>query len=284
LEAGRRDDAQLIAAQGVLQCGRRQRGLSGRSSWHTHLPEFKSDIYCARNPWHPEPPGRSMARLNQIEIRETDLTYDNHRGWFFHPTGHHVRELLLHFLPRGFVLDGSSKFSAIFGPRPDWEPVARGSVEGVTWYYIEDFDIERHMTRPVEEQQEAILSELTGAMVSVARSAGTDPQVILDAAAEVRKHGFSVEIAVRKLDRSTKDRRLRVHVFRILGPTVGEVWEARVCARDGSILGIEPITEKRDWLTRTELYRYSAWSGNTFQIWHRPVRQLMYSLNVSKYY
>ena len=51
-----------------------------------------------------------MARLNQIDIRESEITYTNQRDWFFHPTGHHVCELLLHFIGRDYILDGSTYY------------------------------------------------------------------------------------------------------------------------------------------------------------------------------
>lgn len=224
-----------------------------------------------------------MARLNEIEIRESDVTYTKRRDWFFHLTGHHVRELLLHFLPREFVLDGSSKFCAIFGPRPDSTPVCQ-TILGVTVYYVEGFDVERHMTRPVEQQQEAILNELTTAMINVARSAGSDPGIIQSAAQAVRASNFSADIEVTKLARSTKDRNLRVRVFRCLSPSIGEVWEARIYGRDGTVLGIEPITQKPAHLDRTAHFSKSMWSYSAFQIVHNRLGTIEYSLDVSKYH
>lgn len=223
-----------------------------------------------------------MARLNQIEIRESGVTHSNQRDWVFSWTGHHVRELLLHYIGRDYVLGGSSKFSATFGPRPDYDAPFR-TVLGVTSYYVEDFDVENHMTRPVEEQQEAILTELTHVMMHAARSAGGNPDVISNAADEVRRNGFACEIPIKKLARSTKDHKLRVEVFRRLGPQVGEVWEARICSRDCSVLGVEPITENPDYLVRTDHYSKSSWSGNIFQITYTRLKTIEYSLDVSPY-
>ena len=223
-----------------------------------------------------------MARLNQIEIRESELTYTNQRDWFFRPTGHHVCELLLHYIGRDFILDGSSKFSATFGQRPDYDEPFH-TVLGVTSYYVEDFDVANHMTRPIEEQQEAILTELVNVMTHAARSAGSDPDVISNAAAEVRNRDFSSEISVEKLWKSTKDRKLRVQVYRCLGPWIGEVWEARVCARDGTVLGIEPITDNPSSLDRTDQFSKSSWSGDIFQITSTRLTTIEYSLDISPY-
>jgi hypothetical protein len=223
-----------------------------------------------------------MARLNQIEIRESDVTYTNQRDWFFHPTGHHVRELLLHYLPRDYVLDGSSKFCLVFGPVPDGE-LACETILGVTVRYVEAFDVEQYMTLPIAEQQEIILDALTKAMTGVARSAGSDPGVIQQAADQVRQNLFSAEIPVKKLNRSTRDRRLRIEVFRCLGPQLGEVWEARVFSRDGTLLGIETITDRPDCLDRTEQFVKSQWSGNVFEIVCPRLDWVEYRLDTAKY-
>ena len=224
----------------------------------------------------------NMARLNQIEIRESEVTYTNQRDWFFHTTGHHIRELLLHFLPRDYVLDGSSKFSAVFGQRPNDKDACYTSL-GVTVCHIENFDIERHMIRPVQEQQEGILTKLTNAMMEVARLSGADPNVIRQAADAVRENEFSLELNIKKLARSTKDRKLRVEVFRCLGPLIGEVWEARVCAGDGSIVGVEPITEDPCYLVRTSHFSTSQWCDDVFQVIYSRLGKVQYELDISKY-
>jgi hypothetical protein len=223
-----------------------------------------------------------MGRLNQIEIRESELTYSNQREWFFHVTGHHVRELLMHFIGRDFILDGSSKFCAIFGERDPDEEIC-SSIFGVTSYQIVDFDIEAHMSRTIEEQQESLLTALTDSLVAVAESAGSDAGVIRNAAFMVRENGFRIEIPVRKLARSTRDRQFRVEVIRCLGAEIGEVWELRVFGRDGVLVVEDAITENPDHLDRRDQFSRSAWSGNTFQISSGGSGALEYSFDLSPY-
>ena len=224
-----------------------------------------------------------MPRLNMIEIRESEVTYTNQRDWFFHPVGHHVRELLLHFIGKDFTLDGSSKFSAIFGELEEEDDPICSSIFGVTSFHIVDFDVEAFMKLPMNEQQEILLTEVTNALVAVAKKAGSDPNVIKNAAAEVRRNDFAFEIPIKKLGRSTKNRKLKVEVMRCLGPEIGEVWEMRVLKKDGTVCGSEDITDRPDSLDRTDQFSKSSWDGNTFQIFNTRFKELEFSADITPY-
>ncbi|MFV1985439.1 MAG: hypothetical protein ACC657_17960 [Thiohalomonadales bacterium] len=224
-----------------------------------------------------------MAKLNQIEIRESRVTYTNKRDWFFHPTGHHVRELLEYNLPTDFILDGSSKLSIIFGERPKEKKIYNNGLGGVSIYYIDDFDIEQYMKQPVEVQQEVILDVVTRAMVDIAKNSGADIEVIQAASDKVRSSGFSSEIEIKKLSRSTRDRKIRVSVFRCLGPKIGEVWETRIKLRNGCVLSVEKITNSPSCLDRTSHFSKSRWEGNIFQIIYSRLQKITYELDISKY-
>ncbi|QDU57371.1 hypothetical protein [Aeoliella mucimassa] len=223
-----------------------------------------------------------MARLSEIEIRESPLTYTNQRSWSFHRTGHHVRELLRYHLGRGYELDGSAKFSVIFGPRPENEKPLN-TVLGVTWCYIEDFDVEDYMLRPVEVQQESILTELTKALLEAANTVGSDTAAITDAANAVRESGFAEEITIDKLARTTEDRKLRVRVYRCLGPRVGEYWEAKVFDSDNAVLGNEPMTACPHYLNYTDRFSKSTIGEALYQITSNRTGAIEYTLNLSPY-
>ncbi len=222
-----------------------------------------------------------MARLNDIEIRESEISYSNKRGWFFHPTGHHVRALLLHFLPSAFVLDGSSKFSVVFGEKPAHVP-RYGQMLGVSVYYVEHFDMVEYMARPRAEQQEIVLAEISKAMLEVSRTSGADVTPIGLAAAAVRASAFHCDIAVNKLSRSSKDRKLRVDVVRRLDPALGEAWEAVISNGTGAVLGVAQIKEP-GCLDRTSHFSKSQWRGDIFQILYGRLNEVQYELDVGKY-
>lgn len=185
-------------------------------------------------------------------------------------------------MPRDYVLDGSSKLSVIFGKRPA-DKESCYTVLGVMVCYVEDFDIQKHMTQPVQDQQEAILIEMTNKMMEVARTSGADSDVVRKAADDVRGNDFSAEIEVKKLSRSTMDRRIRVEVFRCLGPLIGESWEARVPLGSRLQLGVEPIMDKPAYLDRTTHFGKSRWCGDVFQLIDNRLQKVQYELDITNY-
>lgn len=223
-----------------------------------------------------------MARLKEIRVGETPLTYSNQRGWFFHPSAHHVRQLLMHFLPADFVLDGSSLLCVLFGNKPDEEPQSQQML-GSTIYYVEPFDIGAYMASSPSARQENMLRQLTAVLVHLADRAGADPAVIENAASHLRACGFSLQIPVRKLWRVSPDKKLRIEVYRCLGSLIGEAWEAHVFDSARTLLAVEPITSRPAYLDRTTHFSKSRWEGELFQIIQAGSNVVAYQLDTGNY-
>lgn len=220
-----------------------------------------------------------MARLKEIRVVETPLSYSNQRTWSFHPSAHHVRQLLLHFLPPDFVLDGSALLSVIFGEKPAGEAQC-SQVLGCTSYYVEDFDIGAYMACSPSEQQERMLLELTAVLLRLARDA--DAGAVNQAARCVRDGAFALRIPVRKLWRSSPDKHYRVEVYRCLGPAIGEVWQAHLFDKAGKPLAVDGITSTPGYLDRTSHFSKSRWDGTLFQIVHTAMNSVVYSLDAAR--
>jgi hypothetical protein len=220
-----------------------------------------------------------MAQLREIRVSETRLTYSNKRDWFFHPSAHHVRELLLHFLPSGFVLDGSSVVSVICGKKREGD-LQWHQVLGITFYYVEAFDIPAYMALPHDAKQDCILSTVTAALVTIAERAGSDAAAIVHAAQCVRDCGFAVRIPVKKLWRSTPDRQFRIEVYRCLGTQIGEVWEAHVFDKSHTLLGVDYLTPRRSHAERTTHFSKSRWDGDIYEVTYSRDGSVMYRLDL----
>lgn len=222
-----------------------------------------------------------MAQLREIRVSETPLTYSNKRDWFFHPSAHHVRELLLHFLPSGFVLDGSSVVTIIFGRKREsdlqWQQIP---VLGITFYYVEAFDIPAYMALPPDDQQECMLSAITAVLIKIAIHAGSDPAVIVLAAQCVRDCQFMLRIPVRKLWRSTTDRQFRIEIYRCLGTSIGEVWEAHVFDKSRLLLGVDYLTPRRSCVERTTHFSKPRWNGDIYEVTYSRDGSVMYQLDL----
>lgn len=219
-----------------------------------------------------------MARLKEIRVVETPISYSNQRAWSFHPNAHHVRQLLMHFLPSDFVLDGSSLLSVIFGEKPADEAQC-SQVLGCTSYYVEDFDIGAYMACSPSAQQERMLLELTAVLVRLA----SDPDAVIQAACRVRDCAFAFHIPVRKLWRSSPDKQYRVEVYRCLGPAICEVWQAHLVDKSGKPLAVDGITGTPGYLDRTSHFSKSRWDGRLFQIVHTTMNSVVYSLDTTRY-
>ncbi|MGK5029438.1 hypothetical protein [Janthinobacterium sp. MDT1-19] len=219
-----------------------------------------------------------MARLREIRVVETPLSYSNQRAWSFHPSAHHVRQLLVHFLPPDFILDGSSLLSVIFGEKPA-DVAQRSQLLGCTSYYVDDFDIGAYMACSPSEQQERMLLELTMVLVRLASDAGADVEAVNQAAHCVRDCEFALYIPVRKLWRSSPDKQYRVEVYRCLGPAIGEVWQAHLVDKAGKPLAVDGITNTPGYLDRTSHFSKSRWDGTLFQIVHTAMNSVVYSLD-----
>ncbi|EZP39093.1 hypothetical protein [Janthinobacterium lividum] len=222
-----------------------------------------------------------MARLREIRVVETPVSYSNQRAWAFHPSAHHVRQLLMHFLPTDFVLDGSSLLSVIFGEKPAGEAQCSQAL-GCTSYYVEDFDIGAYMACSPSEQQERILLELTEVLVRLASNA--EAEAVNQAAGRVRDCAFALHIPVRKLWRSSPDKQYRVEVYRCLGPAIGEVWQARLVDKTGKPLAVDGITNTPGYLDRTSHFSKSRWDGALFQIVHTTMNSIVYHFDTARFY
>ena len=222
-----------------------------------------------------------MARLKEIRVIETPLGKAWQPGCAFHQRAHHVRQLLMHFLPAGVVLDGSSLLSVMFGERPADETQC-SQVLGCTRYYVEDFDIGAWMASSAAEQQERMLEELTTVLLRLATDAGADTEIIKQAARSVRDCGFALDIPVRKLWRSSPDKQWRVEVYRCLGPAIGEAWQTRVVDKAGTTLAVDAITSTPGYLDRTSHFSKSRWDSTLFQIVHATMKSVVYTLDTAR--
>lgn len=218
-----------------------------------------------------------MARLKEIRVVETPVSYSNQRAWSFHPGAHHVRQLLMHFLPSDFVLDGSSLLSVIFGEKPADEAQCSQAL-GCTSYYVEDFDVGAYMACSPSAQQESMLLELTAVLLWLT----SDADAVHQAARRVRDCAFTLDIPVRKLWRSSPDKQYRVEVYRCLGPAIGEMWRAHLVDKAGKPLTVDGITDTPGYLDRTSHFNKSRWDGALFQIVHTTMNSVVYSLDTTR--
>lgn len=223
-----------------------------------------------------------MAALNMLCVESAAGAPKPSGKTVFRWTAHHVKELLLYFLPKRFELDGCAKFTLFCGHRPSAEP-AYSSMLGASWSYVENFDFTAYYACEARQREEVLLAALVDALTRVAVAHGQPTGPIQEAAQQVRSCGFSLELPVDKLSRASPDRRLKLTVFRRLSLEDGEAWGIHVADRNGVQLGTEWITERPAYLDLSTHFNVSRWDGDTFEIIKRSPPRICYRLDIGKY-
>ncbi len=223
-----------------------------------------------------------MAYLNMIFVESTDCAPTPSDGTVFRWTAHHVKEIFLHFLPKRFELDGSTKFTLYCGPSPCGEPIYN-NVLGASWYHADDFDFAAYYGGNASQREETVLAIPVDVLARVASEHHHSADPIWEAAEAVRRCGFALELPVVRLSRSSPDRTLKLRVFRRLSHQDGEAWGIHVLRRDGTQLETEWITDRPDYLDRTTHLNLSRWTDGVFEIVKRTPERICYSLSIDKY-
>ncbi len=202
--------------------------------------------------------------LRDIQI-EADEHSENELGFPFSWSAHHVKESLLHFLPKKFTLDGSSKVTLRCGPREFSEDPLRSSVLGTTLFVAEDFDFASYKQADAEQRQEHMLDFLVKSLTNLVPANSNDLRYIFDAADAVRAAHFAVDIPTR-MSHLSPDRRRKFVIFRSIGLEVGESWSLQLSSRDGSKVERFWITCRPDYLDRRDMFNSAVWEGDGVEI------------------
>lgn len=201
----------------------------------------------------------------------------------FRWTAHHVKEIFLALLPKGFALDGSSKLQITCGPRGT-EPLCQQML-GATNYFQEDFDFESYFDAKPQERERTIVGLLQTVMTDIATRAnvgGDVIDVVSDTAQAVRERGFSLKLHSKKLSSGYRRSGVRVDVYRNLSGQVGEAWSCELSRKGSSRIHEEWMGKKPHYLDLTDFYRSSEWNGGVFTI-RNKLGKAVYELEVTQF-
>jgi hypothetical protein len=181
---------------------------------------------------------------------------------------HHVQEIYLSVLPK-VEINGSSKIALMFGHMG--REVAFDNVLGVTSNFIEDFDFKRFYKLSSKEQELTLLAEIEKALLTIANRKGEN-QIISDiiktTANEVMRIGFSLELQIKKLSKTSANRKHKVTVHRILNADVGEAWCCNITDKSAPQERKEWMTKVPDYLDRTDFFKKAEIIGNTYTVFN----------------
>lgn len=165
--------------------------------------------------------------LNMLTLQESDAA-PRTVGTRLRQLSHPLTEIFMALLPK-IDVNGSSKVTIALGPQGDEE--AFDNVLGVTCVFIEDFDFKHFLAQDPATQNNQLLELLRQNLIAIATRKGENAQAVdaINATADaVAQAQFQLTLPIKKLSKSSKDRKTRFDIFRRLDSTVGEAWYCEV--------------------------------------------------------
>lgn len=173
------------------------------------------------------------------------------------------RDVFLTFMPAKYVLDGTRKTNVNLGPCNN-EPQYWQAL-GVSMYYVEAFNFQSYFSASIPKQDNMLLNVLESSLLDIAVRYGADMEPIRQAIAATRDCGCEKQYVIPKMARSTKSRKIRVHVFRHIFHG-GESWGIEVRNRKDELLQTQWIAENINSTESAFNYRKTALQGEDFVV------------------
>jgi hypothetical protein len=207
--------------------------------------------------------------LNILILQESEATNISKDKVTFRWLTHHVSEIYIYLLPK-INVNNSSKIVIEFGP-PGIHQYVIDSILGCSNIFVMDFDFEKFYSLSSAERDLMLINEIKKGLVSIYRRRDNkeeDIQTIISTADKAISIGFSLDIPVKKLQKTTKDKKWKIEIHRILNANVGEAWKCIVInKKDSSLLMEKWITKVPGYLDRTDFFKKAEIQEDTYIIY-----------------
>ncbi|NNA94165.1 hypothetical protein HBO33_03230 [Pseudomonas gessardii] len=137
---------------------------------------------------------------------------------------HHITQIFMELLPK-IEINGSSKIVVSLGSRGDEDLF--DNVLGSTNIFVENFDFKKFLSLNRRSQEIELLEELRRALIAIAtkrESNDATVEQINQTAEKVLNTNFQLETPIKKLSKTSKNKKHKINVFRVLNAEVGESW------------------------------------------------------------
>ena len=172
-------------------------------------------------------------------------------------------------------LDGSSQLTIFFSKKEESEQqyqYMHTDSFGVSWYYVDEAEIDRQRKLKKEEQEEYYLNIIVDTLKHIARINNRDAEIfnmIDETASKVRDADFELTLHIKKLSRTSANGQFRANVYRHICDE-GENWYVEMKDKDKNITRYSiDLTDEPLPGSATELYERSKWDGNRFIVTDR---------------
>jgi len=166
-------------------------------------------------------------------------------------------------------LDGSIKLTIKFAEKPENEAIYNcDKYFRVSWYYVSPDNIQKNMTgRHRDLFYVNLLGNILKDIAKINECDDSMIQMIDETVDKVIGHEFTLVYAVKKLTKTSKDRRYKATVLRNLSQS-GEKWQVKICAKDGSVLCAD-LSRDYTYVSKESLYHKVEWQEGQFIISER---------------
>jgi len=201
--------------------------------------------------------------LNCIEVMGDEKEVGSVRFQMYH-----IVELFKYYMPK-IDLDGSTKLTIKFTEKPENEEVYNCSKPfRVSWYYVSPDKIQKNVAG--RDRDLFYVNLLGNILKDIAQINGCDVfvvQMIEETVNKVIDQEFALSYAIKKLSKTSKDKRYKATVLRNLSSN-GEKWCLELCAKDGSVLGADLLADYAH-VSKEELFYKAEWQEGRFIIYER---------------
>ncbi|KTC51302.1 hypothetical protein AO262_30755 [Pseudomonas fluorescens ABAC62] len=176
---------------------------------------------------------------------------------------HHITQIFMALLPK-VVINGSSKIVVSLGPRGDEDIF--DNVLGVTNIFVEHFDFKHFLSLNRSNQDKLLLEELRRALIVIAERKNPSNQAVdlINSTADATlKSNFKLDVPVKKLSKTSKNKKFKINVFKALNADVGEGWYCE----------IQTSTKDRVWMhelpgfiDRSDLFKNAELDESKYQV------------------
>lgn len=203
--------------------------------------------------------------LNILTLQESDASVLT-EGVRIRQIGHHITQIFMTLLPK-VEINGSSKIVVSLGPRGDEDLF--DNVLGVTNIFIENFDFKQFFSLDRFNQDKQLLEKLRHALVAIAmrkESNHATVEIINSTAEAVLKMHFELETPIKKLSKTSKDKKHKINVYRLLNAKVGEGW---YCEEHSPTKNKIWMHEVPGFIDRSDLFKSAEINEHGYQIKNR---------------
>lgn len=183
---------------------------------------------------------------------------------------YHITCIFLHYLPK-VDIDGNNKLVIFFKEKPEGEPqYFSDSYFHVSSYYVDNEVLEDLNALPlsIKDREMFYLDVLVDVLIKICvanKKEQSNIDMIIETARKVKECEFKQEIMIKKLSKTSSNRRYRASVFKSLDYN-GEMWYLDLEDKKNKSIKRFKLQKEYSFVPKQSLFYISEWVDDKFII------------------